>query len=382
MGNRVYQSSGLSPGRSPGQTPMDRAIALAREARGRTSPNPPVGAVVVRDGEIVGEGHTQPAGLRHAEIVALQEAGERASGATLYTTLEPCCHFGRTPPCTRAIIASGVREVRVAVVDPNPKVCGQGMAELEQAGIGVTKEESEAARELYRGFAKHILTGLPYVVAKFAMSLDGKIATRTGDSKWVTGREARSMVQELRRVSDAVMVGSNTILADDPQLTARDRDGQPLEVQPLRVVLDTRCRMTPESRMLREPGRTLVFVGEEAPVDATKRLSEAGAEVIPAGLGDDWRVDVRLVLSELGRRGVVNLLVEGGGTVLGSLFDTGFVDEVRAFVAPVIIGGSEAASPVEGWGVESMARAWRLEGTVMEPVGGDWLISGYPQREG
>ncbi len=373
---------GSSNGQSPGQTPMDRAIALAREARGRTSPNPPVGAVVVRDGEIVGEGHTRPAGLSHAEIVALQEAGERASGATLYTTLEPCCHFGRTPPCTRAIIASGVREVRVAVVDPNPKVCGQGMAELEQAGIGVTKEESEAARELYRGFAKHILTGLPYVVAKFAMSLDGKIATRTGDSKWVTGREARSMVQELRRVSDAVMVGSNTILADDPQLTARDRDGQPLEVQPLRVVLDTRCRMTPESRMLREPGRTLVFVGEEAPVDATKRLSEAGAEVIPAGLGDDWRVDVRLVLSELGRRGVVNLLVEGGGTVLGSLFDTGFVDEVRAFVAPVIIGGGEAASPVEGWGAESMAGAWRLEGTVMEPVGGDWLISGYPQREG
>lgn len=365
-----------------GQTPMDRAIALAREARGRTSPNPPVGAVVVRDGEIVGEGHTQPAGLRHAEIVALEEAGERASGATLYTTLEPCCHFGRTPPCTRAIIASGVREVRVAVVDPNPKVCGQGMAELEQAGIGATREESEAAGELYRGFAKHILTGLPYVVAKFAMSLDGKIATRTGDSKWVTGREARGMVQELRRVSDAVMVGSNTALADDPQLTARDRDGQPLEVQPLRVVLDTRCRMTPESRMLREPGRTLVFVGEEAPINATKRLSEAGAEVIPAGLGDDWRVDAGLVLSELGRRGVVNLLVEGGGTVLGSLFDAGLVDEVRAFVAPVIIGGGQAASPVEGWGAESMARAWRLEGTVMEQVGGDWLISGYPQREG
>ena len=375
-------SNGRGTSHPPGQSPMDRAIALAREARGRTSPNPPVGAVVVRDGEIVGEGHTRPAGSSHAEIVALEEAGEQARGATLYTTLEPCCHFGRTPPCTRAIIASGVREVRVAVVDPNPKVCGQGMVELEQAGIGVTKEESESARELYRGFAKHILTGLPYVVAKFAMSLDGKIATRTGDSKWVTGREARSMVQELRRVSDAVMVGSNTVLADDPQLTARDGDGQPLEVQPLRVVLDTRCRMTPESRMLREPGRTLVFVGEEAPINATKKLSEAGAEVIPAGLGDDWRVDVGLVLAELGRRGVVNLLVEGGGTVLGSLFDTGFVDEVRAFVAPVIIGGGEAASPVEGWGAETMARAWRLGRTVMEPVGGDWLISGYPQREG
>ena len=374
--------NGQSAGNPPGQSPMERAIALAREARGRTSPNPPVGAVVVRDGEIVGEGHTQPAGLSHAEIVALQEAGERARGATLYTTLEPCCHFGRTPPCTRAIIASGIREVRVAVVDPNPKVCGQGMAELEQAGIGVAKEESEPARELYRGFAKHVLTGLPYVVAKFAMSLDGKIATRTGDSKWVTGREARSLVQELRRVSDAVMVGSNTVLADDPQLTARDGDGQPLDVQPVRVVLDTRCRMTPDSRMLREPGLTLVFVGEEVPIDATKKLSEAGAEVIPAGLGDDWRVDVGLALSELGRRGVVNLLVEGGGTVLGSLFDAGLVDEVRAFVAPVIIGGGEAASPVEGWGAESMARAWRLEGTVMEQVGGDWLISGYPQREG
>ena len=373
---------GHHTGGNAGQSPMERAIALAREARGRTSPNPPVGAVVVRDGEIVGEGYTQPAGSSHAEIMALQEAGERARGATLYTTLEPCCHFGRTPPCTRAIIASGVREVRVAVVDPNPRVCGQGMAELEQAGIGVSREESEAARELYRGFAKHILTGLPYVVAKFAMSLDGKIATRAGDSKWVTGPEARGMVQELRRVSDAVMVGSNTALADDPQLTARDGDGQPLEVQPLRVVLDTRCRMRPESRMLREPGRTLVFVGEEAPVGATKELSEAGAEVIPAGLGEDWRVHVGLVLSDLGRRGVVNLLVEGGGTVLGSLFDTGFVDEVRAFVAPVVIGGGEAASPVEGRGAETMARAWRLERTVMEPVGRDWLIRGYPQREG
>ena len=363
-------------------SPMERAVALAREAQGHTSPNPPVGALVVKDGAVVGEGRTQPAGQRHAEIVALQQAGESAAGAALYTTLEPCCHFGRTPPCTRAIIAAGIQTVHVAVVDPNPRVSGQGIRELEQAGIAVVREGPDVAGELYEAFAKHINTGLPFVVAKFAMSLDGKIATRTGDSKWVTGPEARGLVQDLRRVSDAVMVGSNTVLADDPQLTARDAGGAPLPRQPLRVVLDTRCRIPPESRMFREPGRTLVFVSEEASTRETAKLTEAGAEVVPAELGDDGMVDAAGALAELGRRGVVSLLAEGGGTVLGSLFDGGLVDQVQAFVAPVIIGGTGAASPVQGLGVARMAEAWRLERVSFRAVGCDWLITGYPKREG
>ncbi|MBM3942091.1 MAG: bifunctional diaminohydroxyphosphoribosylaminopyrimidine deaminase/5-amino-6-(5-phosphoribosylamino)uracil reductase RibD, partial [SAR202 cluster bacterium] len=201
---------------------MQRAISLARLAMGTTSPNPSVGAVLVKDGVVVGEGYTLPPGQRHAEIGALQQAGEAARGAILYTTLEPCCHFGRTPPCTRAVIAAGVKEVHFALIDPNPRVRNGGRAELEAAGIAVVAgEEAGPAAELYEGFAKHITTGLPFVSAKFAMSLDGKIAARTGDSKWVTGPDARSLVQQMRLETDAVMVGINTVLADDPQLTVR-----------------------------------------------------------------------------------------------------------------------------------------------------------------
>ena len=363
-------------------TPWEKAIALARQALGTTSPNPAVGAVVVSSGAVVGEGFTLPPGQRHAEIGALEQAGDLARGATLYTTLEPCCHYGRTPPCTKAIIEAGVKEVRVAVIDPNPRVAGQGMAELREAGIEVFLEEVPEAGALYEAFAKHVLTGRPFIIAKYAMSLDGKIATRSGDSQWVTGPEARGLVQVMRRECDGVMVGINTALADNPQLTARDENGTPLARQPVRVVLDTGCRLPIDARMLREPGTTLVFVSEEAPVEATGRLEEAGAEVYPAPLDDAGLVDLEAVLSELGQRDVVSLLVEGGGTVLGSLFDAGLVDKVQAFVAPVIIGGETAASPVEGWGAISMSETWRLERTNCAAIGDDWLITGYPGLKG
>lgn len=361
-------------------TPMQSAIALAKKALGTTSPNPAVGAVVVRDGAVIGEGFTLPPGQRHAEIGALQQAGALTQGATLYTTLEPCCNFGRTPPCTQAIIGAGIKQVYIAAIDPNPLVAGKGCAELEAAGITVIHEESEAAAQLYEAFAKHINTGLPFVTAKFAMSLDGKIATRTGDSKWVTGPEARNMVQQMRRESDAVMVGINTVLADDPQLTVRDEAGQALKLQPLRVVLDSQCRTPPTAKMLREPGQTLIFAAAEASPTRIKALESAGAEVILTGLGTDQRVDTSLVVAELGRRDIVSLLVEGGGMILGSLFDAGLVDKVHAFIAPVIIGGAEAASPVAGQGVPAMAQAWRLQRTNLEPIGADWLITGYPDR--
>ena len=360
-------------------TPMQRALNLAKQALGTTSPNPAVGAVVTIDGETVGEGYTLPPGQRHAETGALQQAGDRSRGATLYTTLEPCCAFGRTPPCTKAIIAAGIQRVHLAAIDPNPLVSGRGRADLEAAGIEVTVgEESGAAQELYEAFAKHITTGLPFVTAKYAMSLDGKIATHTGDSKWVTGPEAREAVQQMRRESDAVMVGVNTVLADDPQLTARDIEGKPLERQPLRVVLDSNCRTPEEARLLREPGTTIIATSQHAPAILVARLEAAGAEVCLAPVGQDGRVDLNAVLAELGHRGVVSVLAEGGGVVLGSLFDAGLVDKIFAFVAPLIIGGEDAASPVAGQGAPSMSKTWSVERTHLQQLGPDWLITGYP----
>ena len=360
-------------------TPMQRAISLARQALGTTSPNPAVGAVVTSEGETVGEGFTLPPGQRHAEIVALQHAGERSRGATLYTTLEPCCTFGRTPPCTQAIIAAGIQRVHVAAIDPNPQVSGRGRAELEAAGLEVAVgEESEAAQELYEAFAKHINTGMPFVTAKFAMSLDGKIATHTGDSKWVTGPEAREVVQQMRRESDAVMVGINTVLADDPQLTSRDLEGNPLQRQPLRVVLDSHCRTPQKARLLREPGTTIIATSQDAPAILVARLEAAGAEVYQVPAGRDGRVDLPSLMAKLGQRGVVSLVAEGGGVVLGSLFDAGLVDKVFAFIAPLIIGGEDAASPVAGKGAPLMSETWCLERTHLRQVGPDWLITGYP----
>ena len=363
--------------------PMPRALELARQAQGSTSPNPPVGAVVAKDGVVLGEGFTMPPGGNHAEIRALRQAGDASQDADLYTTLEPCCTHGRTPPCTGAIISAGIRRVYVAAIDPNPLVSGRGMDELRTAGIQVESpqgEDAAAAAELYEAFAKHITTGLPFVIAKFAMSLDGKIATHTGDSKWVTGTDARGLVQQMRREADAVMVGINTVLADDPQLTARDAFGCPLTRQPARVVLDTNCRMPANARMLGEPGQTIVAVSSLAPSDRISRLEGAGAEIVSCATGPDGRVDASELLVELGRRGIVNLLVEGGGAVLGSLFDANHVDKVFAFIAPVIIGGSKAASPVEGHGSPVMSQAWRLDRVRMRPVGDDWLVTGYPNR--
>ena len=364
---------------------MAQAIGLARSVLGSTSPNPAVGAVLVNNGQVVGQGATQPPGRAHAEVMALQQARDAARGATLYVTLEPCCHFGRTPPCTRAIIEAGVAEVVAAVTDPNPVVAGNGIAELRDAGIEVSLLYGELAfcgeiRELYEGFAKHINTGLPFVLVKYAMSMDGKIATHTGDSKWVTGPEARSLVQQMRREADAVMVGANTILADDPQLTARGDDSRPLPRQPFRVTLDSQCRMPVRSQLLRQPGQTLVYTTGAAPSENVDGLLRAGADVIPVSATSGGLVRPDQVLADLGRRGVVNLLVEGGGKTLGSLFDDGLVDKVYAFIAPVVIGGANAASPVEGAGSELMAHTHRLESTSIRQVGADWLITGYPRR--
>ena len=359
---------------------MDRALELARGSLGRTSPNPAVGAVLVKGDRIIGEGATQPPGHDHAEIVALKQAGQSARGATLYVTLEPHCHHGRTPPCTQAIIRAGVAEVHIATLDANQLVAGKGKAELEAAGLRVLLGEgAEEARELVEGHARWITTRLPFVTVKYAMSLDGKIATATGESRWISGPESRAYVHELRRASDAIMVGINTALRDDPQLTARDPDGAALPRQPLRVIVDSQARLLPSAQLLRQPGKTLVAVAN-APRDRREALARAGAEVLSFP-GEDGAVDLSALLRHLGEREVVSLLVEGGGTLLASLFSEGLADKVLAFIAPRILGGSTAPTPVAGQGVASLERAVRFKRVRVERVGEDVLVVGYPVQK-
>ena len=355
---------------------MDRALSLARRALGSVSPNPAVGAVVVKDGVAVGEGWTQPPGKDHAEIVALRQAGEKAAGAVLYTTLEPCSHHGKTPPCTEAIVRAGVAEVHAAVVDPNPAVFGQGLSSLEEAGIRTHVGEGETeALKITEAYRKFITTGRPFVTAKFAVSLDGKIATRTGDSRWITGEEARGYAHRLRAAADAVMVGINTVMADDPRLTARDEGGAPLERQPLRIVVDSRGRTPERAMLLSEPGKVMVAVAD-AEAATRARLTEAGAEVesVPA---EDGSVDLAELLCRLGSREVTSVLVEGGGVLLGTFFDRGLVDKVAAFVAPTVVGGVAAPSAVAGTGVERLDDAMRLRDVEVHQLGRDVAITGY-----
>jgi len=346
---------------------------------GYTSPNPAVGAVVVRDGIVVGLGHTQPPGCEHAEIMALQQAGERAKGATMYVTLEPCCHQGRTPPCTKAIIEAGITEVHVAMIDPNPVVSGKGLSQLEEAGVKTyIREDIEKAREINEGYIKYITTDLPFVIAKFAMSLDGKIATQSGDSKWISGEESRKYVHNLRHIVDAVMVGANTVLVDDPQLSARGCSGRggKTKHQPLRVIVDGKGRTPLGARLFKEPGKTLMAVARPFDDKKAEQFKGAGAEIVelPAKRGE---IDLEELLKVLGKRRVTSVLVEGGNKLFGSLFDQGLVDKVMAFVSPIIIGGSEAKSAVGGDGVKVMAEAHKLNRVKVSAFGEDILVSGY-----
>ena len=360
-------------------TPMQRALELARQGLGTASPNPSVGAVLVRDGSIVGEGMTQPAGGPHAEAAAIAQAGEQARGAALYVTLEPCNYHGRTPPCVPAIVEAGIVEVHAATLDPNPRVDGRGAVDLEAAGVRVSVgEEEEAAQRLMEAHFTWITTGMPFVLAKYAMSLDGKIATAAGDSRWISGAASRRRVHRMRATCDAVMVGIGTALRDDPQLTARDEDDRPLDRQPLRVVMDSHARLPGTARLLSAPGRMLVAVADASP-EREAALRDAGAELVrlPAA---DGRVDLRALLQHLGSREVTGLLVEGGGTLLASLFRQGLVDKVCAFVAPVLIGGRDAPTPWDGAGAGNVADALRLERVSIERLGDDMMVVGYPAR--
>jgi len=261
---------------------MGQALSLAGLALGQVSPNPAVGAVVVRNGVVVGQGYTQPPGSSHAEVVALKQAGEEARGSAMYVTLEPCCHYGRTPPCSQAIIAAGVAEVHLATVDPNPSVSGRGKGEMEREGIKVyLGEHAEEAKEINEAYTKFITTGMPFVTAKFAVSLDGKIATKSGDSKWISGGEARKYVHCLRYATDAVMAGVNTILIDDPQLTSRcGGKGGTVKKQPLRVIVDGRGRTPLTARVFSEPYKTLLALGKPAKPEKAAAFARVGAELL------------------------------------------------------------------------------------------------------
>ncbi len=357
---------------------MARALSLAQLAQGQVSPNPAVGAVIVKNGVIIGQGYTQPPGLDHAEIVALKQAGEEARGATLYVTLEPCCHHGRTPPCTQAIIEAGIAEVHFPIQDANPMITGKGEDALRKAGIKiVTGERADEATELNEAFFKHVTSGTPFVTVKFACSLDGKIATFTGDSKWVSGKQSRKRVQHMRYVRDAIMTGANTIIADNPRLTVRLADkGGTTRRQPLRIIVDGQGRTPPHSRIFAEPGKTIVVLADNVTEEIKRPLKEAGAELLelPAPEG---MIDLKALLKKLGEREITSILVEAGGTLVGSLFDQGLVDKVVVFLAPLIIGGAEGRPAVAGRGVACLADCPRLKRVRVARVGEDVMVSGY-----
>jgi diaminohydroxyphosphoribosylaminopyrimidine deaminase / 5-amino-6-(5-phosphoribosylamino)uracil reductase len=357
---------------------MARAIALAACGEGAVEPNPMVGCVLVQCGEIVGEGFHERFGGPHAEIVALQQAGERAAGATAYVTLEPCCHHGKTPPCTQALIEAGVSRVVAAVSDPFPQVSGRGIAHLEAAGVtcdvGVRREQ---ALWLLAPYRKLLATGRPWLIAKWAMTLDGKLATSSGDSQWISNEASRSVVHQLRGRVDAILVGSGTARVDNPLLTARPADHADVRRIATRVVFDSSASLPLDSRLAQTARDVPVLIAssQDAPEDACQRLTQAGAEVWRCP-GASHTARLSALLEELGRRKMTNVLVEGGSRLFGALFDMDAVDEVHVFIAPKIAGGEAAMSPIGGTGVQRMREALRLREIAIEELAGDIYIHG------
>ncbi|HEX3316632.1 MAG TPA: bifunctional diaminohydroxyphosphoribosylaminopyrimidine deaminase/5-amino-6-(5-phosphoribosylamino)uracil reductase RibD [Solirubrobacteraceae bacterium] len=356
---------------------LARAIELAERGWGRVSPNPLAGAVVVNEGEVVGEGWHELLGGSHAEVAAIAAAGDTdLTGATMYVSLEPCCHVGRTPPCTDAIVRAGIGRVVVASDDPTEKAAGRGLGILRDEGIEVVVAEGElatSARLLNQAFRKHARTGRPWVLFKSAMTLDGKVATEAGDSKWISSAASRELAHRWRAACDAVVVGIGTALRDDPQLTARVPG---VTRQPRRVVFDTTARLPPTSNLLRmAPELPLtVVVSRAAPRTAVSQLETAGADVIVAtGANEPDRV--RSALLQLGAEGVTSVLLEGGPHLAGAFYDAGEVDEMRLFLAPLVLGGRTARDPLEGEGAETIAEAMRALTVDCEQVGDDLLVS-------
>jgi diaminohydroxyphosphoribosylaminopyrimidine deaminase / 5-amino-6-(5-phosphoribosylamino)uracil reductase len=357
---------------------VSRAIELARNGLGRVHPNPIVGALVVRDGEVLGTGWHNDFGGPHAEVEAIADAASDLAGATIYVSLEPCCHQGKTPPCTQAILDAGIGRVVVASDDPSEKASGRGLGILRDEGVEVTvvpadDELAIRARLDNQAFRKHARTGRPWVLFKSAMTLDGKVATQTGDSKWISGESSRARAHRWRATVDGVAVGVGTALADDPQLTARV-DG--VAKQPTRIVFDSTARLPLDSQLVGAAPelRLLVVTTRAAPRSAVEALESAGAEVVVT-TGENEPARIRDALDRLGELGMASILLEGGPHLAGAFFDAGEIDEVRLFLAPLLLGGRAARDPLEGKGVEHIADALRAQTLDCERVEGDLLIS-------
>jgi diaminohydroxyphosphoribosylaminopyrimidine deaminase/5-amino-6-(5-phosphoribosylamino)uracil reductase len=359
---------------------IGRTLALAARGRGKTSPNPMVGALLVKGGRIISEGYHRKAGTPHAEVIAIDAAGDRAKGATLYVSLEPCCHKDkRTPPCTQKIISSGIRKVVIAMEDPNPKVAGKGIEELRNAGISVVAGVSEErAKKLNEYYIKHITTGRPFVVLKVAMTLDGKIATPEGESKWITGEKARRLVHRMRGEVDGLLTAIGTVKADNPRLTCRTGRNK----SPLRVVIDPDLEIAPDSCVLEQPPDTIIVTrkpgtgNRRRPANEAKRkmLIERNVQLLEY---EGEKVDLPLLVSDLGRRGIVSLLVEGGSSLNSYCLESGIVDKVMFFIAPKIIGGRTSFSAVGGTAFRRLSEAHMIKDMKARRIGDDLLIEGY-----
>jgi len=353
---------------------MKRALALAARARGATSPNPMVGAVVVRGDKIIAEGYHRRAGADHAEVIALRRAGNGARGAELFVNLEPCFHHGRTPPCAPRVIASGVRRVVAGMTDPNPKTAGKGIEAIRRAGIevevGVLEDE---CRRLNEAFIHWIRKGTPFCILKVAMSLDGKIATRTGHSQWITGEKSRRDAHRLRAAADAVIVGAGTVRADDPSLTARNVKARR---QPRPVILSSRLNLPDEAKVYGHPAGCIIAASAKAPAGRIKALEATGAEIVklPAAGG---LVQWKPLMEELGRRDITSVLIEGGSRTFGSAIEAGVVNKIVAYMAPIIIGGDEAAAAFGGPGISRLEYAPRMHNIKISRMEEDIRVEGY-----
>lgn len=358
---------------------LRQCLSLASQMRGKSFPNPLVGCVIVNNNKIVGQGVHQGLGLPHAETIALKQAGKKTQGATLYVNLEPCCHHGNTPPCTEAIIKAKIKKVVFAIKDPNPLVNkGNSQKKLENAGIeviiGTLEEEAKKLNELFLKFHN---TGKPFVSLKLAASLDGKIATTTGESKWITGEQARQYGQLLRKEADSILVGVNTIITDNPELTIRDNHKQIR--QPLRIILDSKLRIPLKAKVLnmKAKGATLVITTKKASKQKIKIIQNKGIEVLTLKNTSTGKVDFKDVIRQLSKRQITSLLIEGGGEIAASAIASKIVDKLYYFIAPIIIGGKDSIPAVGGPGISKLKNAYNLKDISFEKIGTDFLVQGY-----
>ena len=352
---------------------MQRAIQLAAKGLGRTSPNPVVGAIIVKDKRVVGEGFHSKAGEPHAEVLAIAQAGDEARGATMYVSLEPCCHQGRTGPCVPAIVKAGIATVVVGLVDPDPRVSGGGIRELREAGVTVEladEDSQEQCAEVNRAFICRLTRGRPYITLKFASSLDGKIASRTGRSKYISGDQARRWVHRERDSHDAIMVGINTITVDDPELTAREPEGR----TPIKIVVDSKGRLKPDARIFERAENGVIVLTTP---EGEKNLQPREGMVTLVTDDGEGRVDLALALRTLAERGINSILLEGGSRLNGSMLDGGYIDRVAGFIAPLLVGGEGAVSPIAGFGVDCVGDALKLRDVGWSTLGADLLIEGF-----